>query len=296
MSDEKTNLVKKLVAACEAVKGVEKRGHNLKQNYNYVKASDVAKAMRKELFKRGVLILSDEKELYVSGTVKTNSGGEMRELTLRVEYVILDSESSERLTVNAFGVAMDTGDKAVYKAKTGALKYFLRGLGLIPDEKSDPEGDEKVDRETSDYEGEFERKTEGQRVLGEFQVRAWESAVEKGCRTTSQVVAHFNKLGIKSIHEMLRADFNDSIKWLLDPKAGEMVNELKDSVENAKKQNGKPFMTKERLATLHASGKPHGKSHEFIHDMAAETYQVGSLSDLNESQYNELLKWAGTPE
>lgn len=160
MSAEAATLIKKLAEACNAVGGVEKKGRNQAQNYDYVKAADVAKAIRHELFSRGVVIIPFEHAPEFAALFTTKSGGTMRECKLRVTYHIMDAETGGSMSFDAYGIAMDSGDKAIYKAKTGALKYFLRGLGLIPDEADDPEN-EPVDngRMPSDKSKEFVKKT-----------------------------------------------------------------------------------------------------------------------------------------
>jgi hypothetical protein len=50
--------------------------------------------------------------------------------------------------LHSYGTGTDKGDKAVYKAMTGALKYGLRHAFLIPDE-SDPEADTSTDKATA---------------------------------------------------------------------------------------------------------------------------------------------------
>lgn len=137
------NLVAKIAEACNAVGGVAKQGRNQLQNYDYVRAADVAKVFRHELFERGVIIVADEQELTQREFV-TAKGSNMIEVRLKMAYNVTDGVST--LTFGAFGIAMDSGDKAIWKAKTGALKYFLRGLGIVPDEKDDPEADESVDK------------------------------------------------------------------------------------------------------------------------------------------------------
>ena len=158
MSEEtvKKTLIGKLAEACDAVGGIEKKGRNEMQKYNYVKAADVAKAIRHELFKRGVVVIPSEKEFSETHRIKTQKfvgqevkEGEMVCWKLVTDYTIHDSESDEKIVITAIGVAMDSGDKAIYKCKTGAIKYFLRTLGLIPDEKDDPEADDSVDEAIS---------------------------------------------------------------------------------------------------------------------------------------------------
>lgn len=144
-------LVQKLAEACDAVKGVEKKGYNEGQKYKYQKAADVAMAMRHELFSRGIIIIPDEKEIeYVSiETIKFDGKtSKQTEARLGADFHIIGHGSE--IVIHAYGVARDSGDKAIWKAKTGALKYLLRGLGLIPDEKEDPEFDRSNERpETS---------------------------------------------------------------------------------------------------------------------------------------------------
>src|ERR1700723_434865 len=150
MSEKKT-LVTRMAEACDAVKGIEKGGYNEMQRYKYVKAADVAKAIRHEFFTRNIIMTIDQKEWTKLRDVPTKSGGVMPEYLLRCEVIFHDGESEAKLgPFGAFGTAMDSGDKALYKALTGCLKYVLRLIGLIPDEKDDPEADENVDAQTSE--------------------------------------------------------------------------------------------------------------------------------------------------
>ena len=147
-----TNLIQKLAEACDAVGGVEKKGHNDAQRYKYVKAADIAKAIRHELFGRGIVILQHEHEpeyLEVELTPdRDNKPRKAFEVRIQIEFRVTAGTTS--ISLDAYGTARDSGDKAIWKAKTGALKYFLRGLGLIPDEKDDPEHDAPGDEEAGE--------------------------------------------------------------------------------------------------------------------------------------------------
>lgn len=148
--NEKKSLTDLLAEACNAVGGVEERGRNVQQNYKYQRAADIYRAFRRELFSRGLVIMTNELALDLTQLTFSNARGETRQVNqakLLVEYQIRghgDCLPSQ----NHYGVGWDAGDKAIYKAKTGANKYFLKELGLIPDEKdqSDPEADESVDK------------------------------------------------------------------------------------------------------------------------------------------------------
>src|ERR1035438_1287583 len=170
-NSSKKSLIAKLAEACDAVGGIEKKGRNEFQKYSYVKAADVAKAIRHEFFSRGILIIISEKSWTQERMIKTNSGGEVPLMRLEGEITFRD-ETTVLGPFNAFATAFDTGDKSIYKAKTGLLKYALRGIGLIPDEKDDPEFDESVDEETDPKVLSAPR---NKRIKGiaDYQARAW---------------------------------------------------------------------------------------------------------------------------
>jgi hypothetical protein len=220
---EKLSLVAKIARACDAVGGIEKGGYNQKQGYKYLKASDVAKAIRHEFFSRGVIMVWDDKDFTQIRTIPTQSGGQMGEFLLKSEITFLDGDSTEKLgPFGAFGVAMDTGDKSIWKCRTGALKYALRTLGMIPDEKDDPEADENVDAETT------ENPKGLSTPLGNFQKRAWES--NEYDKTPGQRHAYLlAKFGQTDVTKLSKPDFDVAIKWLVGKER--MEDTLKTSVE-----------------------------------------------------------------
>jgi hypothetical protein len=215
-SVQKKTLVAKLAEACNAVGGVEKKGRNDFHNYNYVKAADIAKLVRHEFFKRGIILTISEKEFVQTRIIKTNSGGEMPEWLLKCEVTFHDG--SETLgPFGAFGVAADKADKALYKAKTGCLKYVLRSIGLIPDEKDDPEFDERVDEETDPRvlnppESKAVRKKKA-KIL-EYQARAWDAACRENGKTP-EMQSKFLRIRYSAsmVTELTQEDFKEAIKW-----------------------------------------------------------------------------------
>ena len=226
------SLATKLAEACDKVSGIEKKGRNDQQKYSYVKAADVAKAIRHELYSRGVVIITNELEL-LSERMQTNSGGWMTEIRLKTEYVVTDGH--EELRFSGYGVARDSGDKAVYKAKTGALKYFLRGLGLIPDEKDDPEADASVDSADNEVAFDLEQKMQNQAAVAEYQIRAFYAACTNKGRTHEQIKQYLKyKFHIDDISELQRQDFTEAIKWALGRE--EPIQTLKTSVKAAKRK------------------------------------------------------------
>jgi hypothetical protein len=232
------SLIAKLAEACEAVGGVEKKGLNEFQKYKYVKAADVAKAIRHELFRRGILVIVDEKEFTQTRVIKTNAGGEMPEWLLKCEVTFRD-EKEILGPFGAFGVGADTGDKAIYKAKTGALKYVLRGIGLIPDEKDDPEFDEAVDENTDPRAVHAEAKTgkKKREKIKDYQIRGWDSSVRNSGKTAQQIATFLQtRYSATSIAELTPDEFNEAIKWAVGTE--DLAKTLQTSTEavNGKKQ------------------------------------------------------------
>lgn len=143
MAESQLVLAKKLIEVMQEVKSVQKRGDNAEQGYKFVRAADVAIPIRKALIARGVLILPSVVDK-VFWDKATKSGTQQRGCDLTIEYKLLDSESGETLTIIGFGSGVDSGDKYSYKAHTGAWKYAVRMLFMLPDEKGDPEYQEKT--------------------------------------------------------------------------------------------------------------------------------------------------------
>jgi hypothetical protein len=216
--DQPKSLVAKLSEACDAVGGIAKSGRNKTQGYDYVKFADVAKAIRHELFSRGVVIIPSESELQTE-RIETNSGGWMTEARLKSTYTVTDGHES--LSFDAWGVARDSGDKAVYKAKSGALKYFLRSLGLIPDEKDDVEADETVDHPDNAPARKSPTTAPAGDVLkiADFQKNAFLSAAKKSGKTNDQLIAYYKTLGISELSEMPRKDFQAALLWAMNAEA-----------------------------------------------------------------------------
>lgn len=137
-----STLAAKLSKIMAAVDHVEKRGKNSAQGYSYVKAADVARAVRTGLIEHEIAVTVKilDKRFY---TVPKRDGV-MQATDLHVAYTFHDSKTGETLTAEGFGSGADSGDKASAKAQTAAMKYLLRTTFLIPDE-SDPEADEETE-------------------------------------------------------------------------------------------------------------------------------------------------------
>lgn len=131
------SLARKLVEVAQAISGVEKSGRNDFHKYDYAKAEDVLRLVRKELLDRGVRLGSMVSKVDVVDGVTH----------VYMYYWFIDSENDYQSDpIQWIGTGIDKGDKAVYKAYTGALKYFLVNQFQIPF-GDDAEGDVETDRE-----------------------------------------------------------------------------------------------------------------------------------------------------
>lgn len=141
----KLSLAGKLAEVMAAVTHVPKNGSNNFHNYKYATEADIVAAVRKEMASRRLIMIPSVVNTEWS-KVARRQGGEDRLCTLTMRFTIHDGDSGEEMSFNMVGEGQDPGDKAVYKAETGATKYALLKLFLIPT-GDDPEHEEKAGEE-----------------------------------------------------------------------------------------------------------------------------------------------------
>ena len=127
----------------EQVKYIEKRGYNKFHRYNYATESDVSEKVREVLVEQNVMMLPDVIEHTTREHVNQKGNTEYI-ATVKVKFTFIDGETGEELSIHSIGEGQDSGDKAVYKAITGATKYALMKAFMIPT-GDDPEADIGVD-------------------------------------------------------------------------------------------------------------------------------------------------------
>ena len=143
----KMSIASRLVAAMGEIDAVTKEGKNQAQGYSYVRAADVANEVRKVLVKHGIAFGFDviEEERWSHDRMSREGViiGVMNYVRIVADVIFEDSLTGELRISKARGWGQDVGEKAIYKAMTGALKYALRMNFIIPDE-SDPENEERT--------------------------------------------------------------------------------------------------------------------------------------------------------
>lgn len=131
-------LIKKLAEVMGEVGRVPKSGRNNFHNYDYATEADIAAAVRDGMAKRHLILVPNVDD--IAWSILAVKSGQQRLCTMKATFTVMDGESGETLSYKVFSEGADSGDKAVYKAMTGAEKYALLKLFLIPT-GDDPEKD-----------------------------------------------------------------------------------------------------------------------------------------------------------
>src|SRR5271168_688104 len=135
------NLRQKLAEVRRRIGYVQKRGHNERFNYSYVTAADIAGSVGDLLAELGVVVIPCLENIEYESA--TGRGETTRMARVVMAYTFADVDSGEEVIAKVAGQGLDPGDKAPYKAMTGALKYALLQSFLLAT-GDDPE-DERVD-------------------------------------------------------------------------------------------------------------------------------------------------------
>ena len=153
---KKNKLRKDLMAKGILVKGAT----NDYDNYEYF-----SEAQYKELFtslfcNNGLEFDSSELNVQSTGGTDKQPFG----ILVTLEYTITDIDTGYSIKSTHSGIAIDKGDKAIYKAKTGALKSFLASTFLVAT-KDDPEREEKASKKNEKKSVSIGTITDGQKSL-----------------------------------------------------------------------------------------------------------------------------------
>ena len=193
------NLRQKLAEVRRRIGYVQKRGHNERFNYTYVTAADIAGSVGDILAELGVVVIPKLEEISYESAVGRGEATRMARVIMA--YTFADVDSGEEVIAKVAGQGLDAGDKAPYKAMTGALKYallqsFLLATGDDPeDERVDtrsgtPSSDRPINAEEV---GDLEKRIEDTgtdlgRVLAYYKVASLSEMTERGYRRALEVL------------------------------------------------------------------------------------------------------------
>lgn len=147
------NLTSKILKVMSEVTFVSKdKEFKASSSFRYKYASDAAivTSIRDAMIKHGLTALPSVKEC-IKEEHKNSKGELFFFTTVKVDYCLTDSDSGEHVVTTIYGQGQDKGDKGVYKAMTGAEKYYFLKTFLIPT-TDDPEQDVQTTQTRQDSE------------------------------------------------------------------------------------------------------------------------------------------------
>lgn len=145
------NLAEKLVEVRKQVGYLQKQGSNTAQGYKYARAQDVFLKVNDAMGKLGVANYGSHVAVLSEMDGLGKSGNQHR-ASVRISVTYRDTESGDEVTFEGAGSGQDSGDKAIAKANTMALKYLLTNAFHIS-WGDDPEADPVTDEEGRVVEG-----------------------------------------------------------------------------------------------------------------------------------------------
>ena len=160
-TQHKSTLISKLVKVLAEIKRIKKTGRNDFHKYDYVTEADILDTVRDKLAEVGVFVFTSQESVENREVKRTKDGQEKTSLATCVKMMHTFSDGESSFTVFSFGESEDTGDKGLYKAVTGAMKYFLSKNFMISTgddpETASPEKDgERKSAPVHTNENEFE--------------------------------------------------------------------------------------------------------------------------------------------
>jgi len=131
-TEPKRNIYQRLHAAMRDVGYIQKDGYNSFSKYKYVTHDAVVEHVRKALVQHGIVVVTSTPEVEFPAAATTNAGkaNNICRVRLVVRFVNAD-EPSEFVETEFWGEASDTGDKAIYKAISGAKKYAFTNMFML---------------------------------------------------------------------------------------------------------------------------------------------------------------------
>lgn len=138
----KNALARKILAIQTEIKSVSKNGRNDFQNYDYATERDFVTTIKPLLEKHGVIVIP---EMAAPPVVQAaGKDGKSMLTTILMKFKLVNTDDpTDFFTTLVGGQGMDSGDKGIYKAITGAKKYFIATTFMVPT-GDDPEAEGKA--------------------------------------------------------------------------------------------------------------------------------------------------------
>jgi hypothetical protein len=180
------SIAERLVEALKDLPPILKQGDN--GEYSYLRILDIANALRAELLSRGLLIIPNDTHCEQKHFRSDLPGRWYTDFSVKTEFTVTDGRSRE--TFSAYGSGRDMDGHALAIAQTGALKSWLKRLGLIFGELDDPEIEASAPLTRTAQAAHYPREAER---LTQYRERAWAEAIERSGQSREQIETHLSK-------------------------------------------------------------------------------------------------------
>lgn len=220
----KKSLVIKLAEVMQQVKYIQKRGFNSFHKYKYATESDVAEKVREELAARNIIMIPNV--VSQSNREHINAKGKTEYIaTVTMEFRFLDGESGEEISFHSVGEGQDAGDKAVYKAITGAQKYALMKAFMIPT-GDDPEADSGIDERNM----EGDKTTEQQPKDNDKKTLASDSQMNFIKKLLTDITKE-RAISKAQAYEVLKGEMKKDMEWFTPADASKAIKFLQSHIK-----------------------------------------------------------------
>lgn len=145
-------IYRKLLAIMQDVAYIKKDKRNEFHRYNYASEAAIKERMHEALVTHGVVFTANVNSVQE----RTGLGKEGKEslTTISVDYAFTDSESGDQHLGQFAGTGIDSADKGLYKAITGAIKYIMTTTFMIATGDDPEEAGAKEKKEAAKNVGE----------------------------------------------------------------------------------------------------------------------------------------------
>ena len=210
---EPTTVYQALIAAMADVGAVGKTDYNKQQNFAYRGIDAVMNAVSPVFQKHGIIVVPEHD--VIDTTERTsNAGGALRFVQLRSKFRFY-GPAGDFVEATTIGEAMDSGDKAVNKAQSIALKYALFTVLCIPT-GDDPDAETHDVAPRSQSQGHYAggNGSSGPKMISEGQVKLVQTLADKlGC-STDDAVQEFAGKKVASLDKLTMSDARKVIDGL----------------------------------------------------------------------------------
>lgn len=196
----KKNKLRKLLKE----KGILVKGaHNDFDDYEYFSEAQYKELFTELLSECDLELDSTELEVrFIDGTEKQKYGA-----LVTINFILTDIETGYSMEYIHSGIGFDKGDKALYKAKTGAIKYFFATSFLVAT-KDDPERDDN-ERKSSKSVTKVEKNSNKTVMISDNQKTLIQRLFKDSVTDLNKILQSYGK---KKVDELSIAEASEVIK------------------------------------------------------------------------------------